>query len=146
MGKTKFSWIGDVNLGANYFDEDHSALLEKFNSLIEALQVRDHALILSAIGALSEVASDHFSHEEQRMRKSGYPACDKHGLSHKKLLQSLSELSKKISRREVDTDFDVLAESSFLEHWLIPHLTNDDQQFSEFLSAQEYIKNVQPPY
>ena len=143
MSKFAFLLLKGVDSSSNYFDEDHHALLEKFNALYEANSSNNRELVLDATGALMEVAKEHFANEEQRMLESGYHAMGKHCTSHQKLLQSLADFHQKIS---LSQDFSTaLSASSFLEQWLVPHLTNDDKRFSEFLSAREFLSKVGHP-
>jgi hypothetical protein len=37
-------------------------------------------------------------------------------------------------------------EAAFTEQWLVPHLTTDDKQFSEFLSAREDLRIASPTW
>ncbi len=135
-------WIEGVELSATYFNEDHHALLEKYKALVNAIASRDRALVLDATDALTKVTKQHFEHEEQRMRASRYHALATHSASHRMLLESLADFHKKIGQAE---DFSAWsAESAFLEQWLVPHLATDDQRFSEFLSAQEYLRRASP--
>ena len=136
-------WLNGVDLSANYFDKDHHGLLEKLDALIGAISSGDRARVLSAADALSEVAMEHFSNEEQRMRQSGYPAMARHCASHRELIQSLADFHQKVSLTEDLPS--VLGDTSFLEQWLVPHLTNDDKRLAEFLSAREFGGNVLPP-
>lgn len=143
MSRFGIPWLDAVDLSTKYFDKDHHALLKKFSSLINAISCQDRVLVLDATSALVDVAKEHFAHEERHMHESSYHSRNKHRASHRQLLQSLAEFHQKVIQME---DLSALpGASAFLEHWLVPHLSNDDKRFSEYLSAQEYLKNVSPP-
>lgn len=142
MSGSGIPWIEGVELSSTYFDQDHHVLLEKCKALVSAMASQDRALVLDATDALAKVARRHFENEEQRMQASRYHALAKHRASHRMLLESLVDFHKKIDQAE---DLSLLsAESAFLEQWLTPHLATDDRQFSEVLSAQEYLRRAPP--
>jgi hemerythrin len=74
------------------------------------------------------------------MRASRYHALAKHSASHRVLLESLADFHKKTGQAEDCSAWS--AESAVLERWLVPHTATDDQRFSEFLSAQEYLRRA----
>ncbi len=127
-----------LDLSACYFDDQHHALLERSDALINAIASKDRQLVLRATCALREVAQMHFESEEQLMRESQYHSMDRHRASHERLLQSLTQFHEKVVQIE---DISGLRDAaSFLEQWLVPHLNDDDQLFSQFLAARRYIE------
>jgi hemerythrin-like metal-binding protein len=142
MSGFRIPWIEGVDLSSSYFDDDHHALLEKFNALLSAIASKDPTSVAEATKALREVATEHFENEERRMRECEYHALPKHSASHRMLLEDLADLQKKIGLTEGACA--LTSESAFLEQWLVPHLTTDDKQFSEFLSAREYLLKASP--
>lgn len=143
MRKPKVPGHHGVDLRAHYFDADHRVLLEGFNALTGAIASKDRALVLDATGKLEEIAGKHFAREEQSMRERGYHSTATHSASHRALLQSLADFHDKARLAQ---DFSTIqAASAFLEHWLAPHIQNDDKLFSEFLSVQAYATKVRHP-
>lgn len=127
-------WTKALDLSAHYFNEDHHALLDKLNALLNALSLQDRMSVIFAANALSAEAQGHFAKEEQCMRDVNYPELEKHAEAHQRLLQGLEELRYKVNMTE---NFSAMLDASpFLERWFVPHLSHDDQKLSEFLLAR----------
>ncbi len=126
-------WSADLELSPALLDGDHQRLLQQVNALLLCLPSRDDRRIERAYRALVNCAKEHFADEEIMMRKYRYSGVARHAGHHEALLRRLTELQRTNYRpygdkRKADVQ-------RFLENWLVPHIVNDDQRFTEFLDA-----------
>ena len=89
-----FEWDDSISYGDTRVDEDHHRLAH----LIERLQLMesrqpDRQLAHAVFNDLMEFAMTHFSHEEDLLRKSGYPHAFEHALAHERVLGAMIEFT-----------------------------------------------------
>ena len=128
-------WIQDLAAGtAHDFDEDHWRLLDKVNTLLQAISSGDETAVLMAHSGLRVAAQEHFASEEAQMRALQYPDTQRHCESHLRLLDSLSSLQFML--KNAGGFASNTGPFAFLERWFEAHLTNDDRKFADFLAER----------
>ncbi len=117
-------------------DEQHQTWISRYNSVLDAIEERHGAEIVSKIlGFLVDYTETHFAAEEARMEETDYPDQAEHKAKHKELLETLDGLVQDF--RE-DGPTEVLAEAvdTFLGNWLVKHIRDVDMKLGAFLAGQ----------
>ena len=127
-------WIQNLAGPADDFDEDHWRLLDKVNTLLQAVSSANETGVLMACSGLRVAAQEHFAREEAQMRALRYPDMQRHCESHRRLLDSLSSVQFMLKNTEGFASN--TAPFAFLERWFEAHLTNDDKKFADFLAER----------
>jgi hemerythrin-like metal-binding protein len=127
-------WVQHLALAADKFDEDHWRLLDKVNSLLQAISTGNETQVLMACSGLRVAAQEHFAREEAQMRALQYLDMQRHCESHLRLLDSLSSLQFML--KNTNGFASNTAPFAFLQRWFEAHLTNDDKKFAEFLDQR----------
>jgi len=127
-------WIQDLAGAADDVDEDHWRLLDKVNTLLQAISSGNETGVLMACSGLRVAAQEHFAREEAQMRALQYPDMQRHCESHLRLLDSLSSLQFMLKNTGGFASY--TGPFAFLERWFEAHLTNDDKKFADFLAER----------
>ena len=136
-------WSQDLELESDVLDPEHQYILNRINNLLRVLSSRDSCRISMACNLLSAGAREHFAHEEQRMRDTGFPGLDEHADQHVELARRLTEV-----RLSMFSPYGIssqLGAFPFLESWLVPHLRFSDRQFADYLATLDFATRVEPP-
>jgi len=73
-------------------DEQHQTWISRYNSVLDAIEERHGAEIVSKIlGFLVDYTETHFAAEEARMEETDYPDQAEHKAKHKELLETLMD-------------------------------------------------------
>jgi len=68
-------WIQNLAGPADDFDEDHWRLLDKVNTLLQAVSSANETGVLMACSGLRVAAQEHFARERRRCVPCGTPTC-----------------------------------------------------------------------
>lgn len=125
-------WIQDLAGATDGFDDDHWRLLDKVNTLLQAISSSDETGILMACSSLRVAAQEHFAAEEAKMSAWLYPDIEPHCQAHRRLLDSLSSLQFMLNNT---AGFAAnLGPFALLDQWFEAHLANDDRRLADFLA------------
>lgn len=120
-----FVWEDRYSVGDDQIDRQHRRMFELANFLPDEL---DRDLAERTIMALFKHAREHFTAEEEMMRRLGYPKLGQHVELHNNLIARLNETSL----RRFDDHQALPAFKQFLYHWVIDHILHQDQDFFRF--------------
>lgn len=132
----RIEWDDSLAVGVDMIDEQHQTWISRYNSVLDAIEERHGAEIVSKIlGFLVDYTETHFAAEEARMAETNYPEMEEHMAKHKELLGTLDGLVQDF--RE-DGPTEVLAEAvdTFLGNWLIKHIRDVDTKLGAFLAER----------
>jgi hemerythrin len=122
----RLTWRESYRIGSTAIDEQHQEIFQRAADVIAAT-TRD-GQTLSAM-RLQRYALTHFSHEEDMMRRLGYPDISEHVRQHDELTARLKEIS-----RQIANDNMVKAElEEFIARWLLQHIASVDAQLAVYL-------------
>jgi hemerythrin-like metal-binding protein len=117
-------WTENFSVGIPLIDGQHQQLIEMINSLADT---HDAENIFNAILEMHDYAGEHFSKEEEMMKRCNYKGLDVHMLAHKSFCQKTTELAKlDFSKGEHSLDVFV-----YLCDWLINHILTMDMDYRE---------------
>jgi hemerythrin len=131
-------FIDALKTGVPKIDDQHEALVDMINFLIEA---KDNATppetISFVLGEMTKYVYLHFRDEEQYMLDHFYPGLAVHRLIHETFEDQVLAYQKQYDEGRTDLLDDVL---EFLTNWLIQHIQGDDKDMvQEILANREEL-------
>lgn len=126
-------------IGMQSIDAEHGELMALINQIHEALHTpTPQDEVKELFQRLAACASTHFWQEETQFVETGYLDATPHARQHENLKMVLSCFQSGIDGMGRSVSFE--DQLSFLRDWLLDHIANEDQQFADYVNAQE-----QPP-
>lgn len=125
-----FNFETEFKLGIPQIDEEHARLINMLNDMHDYLRSneKEKATQIFRETMLAYVV-EHFAHEEEFMKKIGYPQVDEHAQIHANFRRSMeAEIQK----------FDAMDEKAFRTAmtdtytWIINHIGNTDRKYVGF--------------
>ncbi|SMF56617.1 bacteriohemerythrin [Pseudobacteriovorax antillogorgiicola] len=121
-------WKPEYNVGVDYLDEQHKAIVEGIRHL--STEFENEQGLRQAVSELFELIRTHFRHEEIILLRHGYRDREKHEEIHSKFLDGLGILEQKFA--EVGSDL-LPTIIDFLSQWFHDHFTQVDQKYAEIV-------------
>lgn len=129
-------WLDCYTIGVPKIDSDHKQLVDIFNELKEAVaNSRALSILESTLSKLADHIANHFSSEEEVMRRIGYPSLDEHRQQHDMIIQKFSQIVYEFETKQAIVTVDTLR---LLEEWVLTHTLEQD------LAIGEYIRRRPP--
>lgn len=129
-----FKWCDDLSVGIEEVDEDHRRLIKCLDDLFTACHAGQGPQVLKKILAcLMQYSREHFSHEEDVMRRLGYPGLEDHRAAHAELVTELDDI---IEQYDISNSHELSNKTlQFLEDWLTHHILIEDKKIGKFTGA-----------
>jgi len=122
--------------GMQSIDEEHGELIALINQIHETLHTpAPQDDVKEMFQRLAGCASMHFRQEESQFTGIGYLDATQHARQHEHLITVLSCFQSGIDGMGRSVSFE--DQLSFLRDWLLDHIANEDQQFADYVNAQE---------
>jgi len=127
-------WNSDLAVGIEEIDDDHRKLIKYLNDLFAACFAgQGPAVLKDTLCLVQRYTREHFTHEEDIMRKAGFPGLDEHRTHHAELVSELDDL---IEEFEHGADHDLSNKTlQFLEDWLLHHILIEDKKIGRHIGA-----------
>lgn len=122
-------WKDSYKINNAEIDAQHQYLFTCANAILEA---QDQAALSAGAMQLYKYTREHFTHEENLMRRVGYPAIAAHMEQHNLLISKLNEVARHIAHGNLDR----AALASFLTEWLTNHIAVSDQKLAKFVQLK----------
>lgn len=123
----QIKWSNKYLIGVGQMDNEHQILLDKMNILIDAMNGKDKGEIKQAFVDMKNYTVEHFTHEEQYMRKNNYSSYDSHKRVHENLLNAVGRFEQQIENDQLDP----AKLASFLKNWLFTHIMGVDTKYAD---------------
>ena len=131
--------LNELNLGISELDDQHQAFFLHMvglrRALIDGVGGRDK--LMKTLRYLDTFIDEHFSAEENAMRRHNYPGILVHKADHAAFAKVIAEFKKKAldldARGEV-TSFLAVEVTHRLEKWLEDHIRTLDRKMADFLT------------
>ena len=126
-----YSWSDDYSVNDPVLDDHHKNLLSMFNRVSDLLKDGDMMTeLLDVLKELKYYTIFHFNEEEKKMKAAAYEDLDAHVAEHKKFVQELEEMNKKVQENPglVTEDLFIM-----LNQWLINHIQKVDMAYKDQL-------------
>lgn len=118
-------------LGIAEIDNQHAKLVECIHRLEHwEGKGQGFAASLDALNALGDYAREHFSYEEDFLRRQGYPKLDQQIAEHQAFSTKLSRLTESVLAGEGTSDQLV----AFVREWVTQHISEEDAAFAAYLA------------
>ncbi len=130
-------WTDDLKTGDSIIDGEHKKLIKAASDLVESCSKgRGRDEIGKAMDFLSSYTKEHFSHEEELMKKHGYPQEDirNHQDWHRAYVQQIVDLSKKLQSE--GPTISIMAELNAKIGVLISHIRTVDSKLAMFIQSK----------
>ena len=127
-------WTNDLKTGDYVIDSEHKRLLKAANDLVESCSKgRGREEMVRALEFLSFYTKSHFEHEEELMRKHGFPEADfkEHRQWHQGYMQQVEMLSERLLRD--GPTISVMADVNTRFGNLVNHIRSLDLKLSKFI-------------
>ena len=128
-------WSDQLSVHVEGIDKQHQHLIDLMNKLDDAVAAgKGRDVVMDTLAELSQYTIDHFTDEEESMRRHAYPRYEQHSKIHSALIDRLGAIMAEYEVHGVEH----LAEETlaFLKVWLIEHLQGEDRQFGSWLVEQ----------
>ena len=129
-------WNSDLETGIQVIDKQHQRIVDYINKLYHAQQFHSREEVGSVLDELVDYTLSHFAFEESLMEDAGYPFINAHKKVHQLFVRRVGDYQQRFKMGE-DIAEELL---NTLRAWLINHIKNDDQDYSE--DVRNNIENV----
>jgi hemerythrin len=93
----EFNWKSDMSVGEDHIDEQHRGLLIQTNKIINAIATGNHFDIVNeTLLFYDKYINEHFTYEEEYMKKIGFPDIVEHILHHEDFIKTYSLLENDV--------------------------------------------------
>lgn len=128
--KNAVEWSEDFSVKVSLMDDEHKVLFNLINDLNNAMINGESANNISQIlMELINYTEYHFKHEEDMLKKIGYPSVGEQEKYHKIFVDKMKEFKKELESGEVLLSVKII---DFLKDWLVSHIVNIDTKYSGF--------------
>jgi len=120
-------WTSDLDTGIQVIDNQHQRIVEYINKLDHAQSHHSRDEVAEVLDELVDYTLSHFAFEESLMEDAGYAFVNAHKKVHQLFVKRVGDyqqrckLGEQIEEELINT----------LRAWLINHIKNDDQDYSE---------------
>jgi hemerythrin len=122
-------WTDALKLGDTEIDTQHEELFRRVNLLLEMTDTID---LTKCVISLFRHTREHFSYEEDVMRRIRYPEILPHLIEHNELLTELNKVAESIANETfVRSDW-----QAFFKAWLINHIDVSDRTLLGYINAE----------
>jgi hemerythrin len=128
----KIIWSNEFNTGDPEIDSQHKRIIDQINYLIDNLNTKDRAYLNGEIiRNLDKYSKEHFTTEEDLLRKLNYPGLDfqvkEHNEFRSKTVKSAVKVLKGVENVPEET-------IQFLKDWWTNHILKIDMEYKDFIS------------
>ncbi len=132
----RIEWNDDLLTGIPVIDQQHKELFRRINRLLEACIQRNGTVeVLETLRFLQKYVVEHFTMEEQVMRKAAYAGYRHHEELHRGFRASIEELAAEIDRDGVGPQT-VVRVNRMIVDWLNMHIRKVDRAMAIKLREQ----------
>lgn len=131
--KIYFEWTKDISVGNVDIDTQHQRLLSQINKILDDIfNGVSEEEVGEALGFLDSYIKDHFSYEEEYMKKIGYPNTEDHIKLHNNFIEKYykfkEEFKDGINKEKLISDIE-----SYIGEWWVNHIGKEDKKYYLYL-------------
>jgi hemerythrin len=129
-----FTWSPQIAVGIAQVDQEHRGLFDAINAFHDAMLAGQGSDALAdLLTKLIEYTKTHFRHEEEMLRKYGYPDFAAHKQQHDLLTAKVLELQAGLKAGTTKASIETMR---FVKDWLVNHIMKVDMAYKSFLVAK----------
>ena len=126
----KMEWTDKLRVNISVFDNEHKKLIDIINKLCDAMsQGLGHKAMAGILVELSSYTKTHFDHEEDAMKKHGYPGFAEQKREHNEFVHKLNDTQTQYENGGITLSIPLF---KFLLSWVENHIVKIDKKYSEF--------------
>jgi hemerythrin len=126
-----FTWSDSYSIQVPQIDNEHRHLFILVDQLYEAMKEgSSRSIVESTLAELIVYCGEHFQHEEEVMRKSGYPELRSHRVLHEEFTAQILKFHKEFEAGRIALSLEILY---FLKDWLVQHICRCDRRIATHL-------------
>jgi len=126
-------WMPGYSVKIEEMDNQHKKLMELANEVHDAVtKSKGNEKVNSVLNDLIVCIKEHFTAEEQLLRRIKFPHYSSHKAEHEKLTQKVIDLLKRLASEQGNTGYELL---HFLRTWLVDHIQEKDMQYGDYITA-----------
>ena len=130
-------WMPAYDIGIPQIDGEHRKLFALAERLHQAmLDGKGKTVLVDLLARLVEYAGEHFAHEEQLMRRIGYPCLPQHQRQHLACQSRLTAMQARASAGEGTMTIEVM---QFLLAWIAGHIEESDQGIAAYMETSGQV-------
>lgn len=123
-----FSWTPALATGNKFIDEDHHTLIDRVNTVLEAIsQGRSGSILSGTLAELVTYTREHFAREEAEMVRIQFADMQAHVVEHARLIKQVDDLKAKL---DVGEKIDAMGLYTFLTRWVKGHIQQVDMKLA----------------
>ena len=130
-------WSDTLSVKIRRFDNEHKQLIALINDLYDTMSYdEENKVPVKMLYALFEYTINHFEHEEDTMKKHGFPGLAAHRAAHQAFMDKVADMQSNYERGSITLMGDIaltLPMFNFVTSWIQNHITTVDADYSEFL-------------
>jgi len=130
----KIQWSEDFVIGVPDIDNQHKALVEKLNNLVDTYNDNPDK-IRDALDFLIDYALLHFETEERFMEQYNYPGLEEQIEEHRKFTKTVNKFVDDFLIMGPTPEIAKRIEKELVE-WIEHHILNVDKKIGEFIKKQ----------
>ena len=131
----KIQWSEDFVIGVPDIDNQHKALVEKLNNLVDTYNDNPDK-IRDALDFLIDYALLHFETEERFMEQHNYPGLEEQIEEHRKFTKTVNKFVDDFLMMGPTPEIAKRIEKELIE-WIEHHILNVDKKIGDFIKKQE---------
>ncbi|MFP4366254.1 MAG: bacteriohemerythrin [Bacteroidales bacterium] len=132
-----FEWDENLSVKISSIDDQHKKLVEMINVFYQ--NIKDNSgndQISKLVRGMKDYTRQHFSTEENYMRKFNYPDYDAHKKEHDMFITKVNELEDKLNQGKMVLSFEI---TKFLKEWVKNHIQGTDKKYSDFFVSKGVV-------
>ena len=134
-------WDESFSVGDAEIDRQHKTWLGIFNKMHNFLIKKDiessRRTALDSLQAMQDYAKDHFSFEEEYMRKINYPDLLEHRRIHKNFDNRIYQYYREALEGRLVLNTEII---KIIRNWLLEHILVEDKKYNLFAIQQKSLK------
>lgn len=125
-------WNESLETGIEVIDNQHKRIVDYINHLEDTRANHSMEEVGEVLDELVDYTLSHFTFEESLMEEAGYPFIKAHKRVHELFIRRVSDYMQRFKMGD-----DITEElHNTLKAWLINHIRNDDNDYSEIVRTQ----------
>lgn len=128
-----FEWTESISVGNEVIDNQHKKLLAQVNKIINAMAFgTDSKELKGIINFFDDYIKEHFSYEEEYMKKIGFPNIEEHKQKHFDFIEKYNKF-KNDFEQNVEKEKLIMEMEKYIGEWWIEHIGKEDKKYQLFL-------------
>lgn len=127
-------WRESFSVNIKSIDQRHKKLVTLLNDIHDATRAgRGKDAVETILGDLIKYTKEHFTAEEELMKKNAYPAYLQHKVEHDNFTKQVLAFQEEYKSGRVSVSIEIM---QFLRDWLTDHILGVDRQYTSFLNTK----------